>query len=193
LLFRARAVMMGGVALLAPTYFDLLGLPTHYALDAAEVERNYLARNRAAHPDYHQQTSTAQQRVSMEMTAALNEAYATLKHPFRRAEYLLGLHGGPTAAEAKEMAPAFLEEMLELRMEIEELRGEAPDAPARAAMEKQLRQRNDALAADLGRRFVDLEMLPADDAQRPRVLLQIRQLLNAAKYVQNLLRDLRAD
>ena len=178
---------------MAPTYFDLLGLPTRYALDSAEVERNYLARSRETHPDYHQQTSTAQQRVSMEMTAALNEAYATLKHPFRRAEYLLALHGGPTAAEAKEMAPAFLEEMLELRMEIEELRHGDRDAPARAAMEKQLRQRNDALAADLGRRFAELEALSADDPQRQRVLLQVRQLLNAAKYVQNLLRDLRTD
>jgi molecular chaperone HscB len=175
------------------THFDLLGLPARYALDAAEAERNYLARNRETHPDYHQQTSTAQQRVSMEMTAALNEAYATLKHPFRRAEYLLSLHGGPTAAEAKEMAPAFLEEMLELRMEIEELRGGPADAPARAAMERQLRQRSDRLAADIAARFAELEALPVNDSRRGHVLLQVRQLLNAAKYVQNLLRDLRAD
>src|SRR5438309_1471764 len=106
----------------APTHFERLGLPRRFDLDVAEIERNYLARSREMHPDFHQQSSTAQQRVSMEMSAALNDAYATLKQPFRRAEYLLALEGGPTAAEHKAMAPAFLEEMLELRMEIEELR-----------------------------------------------------------------------
>jgi molecular chaperone HscB len=176
-----------------PTHFERLGLPRRFDLDAAEIERNYLARSRELHPDYHQQGSTAQQRVSMEMTAALNDAYATLKQPFRRAEYLLALAGGPTAAEQKEMAPAFLEEMLELRMEIEELREGPPDSPGRREMEKQLHQRNNALVGDLIHRFAQWEMLPSGDDKRRALLVQVRQVLNSAKYVQGLLRDLRAD
>src|SRR5262249_62060465 len=101
----------------------------------------------------------------MELTAALNEAYATLRHPFRRAEYLLALEGGPTAAEHKEMAPAFLEEMLELRMEIEELRESGGrDSPARAAMERQLTQRSGRLGDDLRRLFGRLGARPAGGA-----------------------------
>jgi hypothetical protein len=83
--------------------------------------------------------------------------------------------------------------MLELRMEIEELRGQALDSPARAALEQQLQQRNERLLNDLGRRFAECEALPANESQRSRVLLQVRQLLNTAKYIQGLLRDLRAD
>ncbi len=176
-----------------PTHFERLGLPRRFALDAAAIERNYLARSRETHPDYHQQSSVAHQRASMEQSAALNDAYATLKQPFRRAEYLLALEGGPTAAEHKAMAPAFLEEMLELRMEIEELRAQPPDSPGRREMEKQLARRNDALVGELGQQFAELEKLPTDDAKRCGVLLQVRQVLNAAKYVQGLLRDLRAD
>jgi molecular chaperone HscB len=176
-----------------PTHFERLGLPRRFDLDPAAIERNYLARSRELHPDYHQQSSTAQQRVSMEMTASLNDAYATLKNPFRRAEYLLALEGGPTAAEHKEMAPAFLEEMLELRMEIEELREGPLDSSARRDMEAQLSRRNEALVGDLGRWFAKLEPLPPGDANRRGVLVSIRQVLNAAKYVQGLLRDLRAD
>ena len=129
----------------------------------------------------------------MEMTAALNDAYATLKNPFRRAEYLLALERGPTAAEHKAMAPAFLEEMLELRMEIEERREASPDSPGRWEMENQLRRRDSALVGDLAKRFAELEALRAEDVKRRDILVQIRQVLNAAKYVQGLLRDLRAD
>ena len=38
----------------------------------------------------------------MDQSASLNDAYATLKQPFRRAEYLMELEGGPSAAEHKE-------------------------------------------------------------------------------------------
>jgi molecular chaperone HscB len=176
------------------THFERLGLPRRFGLDAAEVERNYLARSRALHPDYHQLASASEQRASMELTAALNEANATLRQPFRRAEYLLALEGGPTASEHKEMAPAFLEEMLELRMEIEELRESgSADSPARSAMARQLSERRERLEKDLAAPFAKLETLPAGDARRKPLLVQVRQVLNAAKYVEGLLRDLRAD
>lgn len=176
------------------THFERLGLPRRYALNAAAIERNYLARSRELHPDYHQLEPSAAQRASMELTAVLNEAYATLKQPFRRAEYLLTLEGGPAAAEHKEMGPAFLEEMLELRMEIEELRGVgAAESPARAAMARQLTERSGRLQGELAAAFAKLETLPPDDTGRQSLLLSVRQLLNVAKYVEGLLRDLRAD
>jgi molecular chaperone HscB len=177
----------------ALSHFERLGLPRRFALDLAVVERNYLSRSRELHPDFHQLAATSEQRASMELTAALNEAYATLRHPFRRAEYLLTLEGGPTAAEHKEMAPAFLEEMLELRMEIEELRETAAaDSPGRTAMARQLVGRLEKLQADVAAAFSRLESLTSE-AERKKVLVQVRQLLNAAKYVEGLLRDLRAD
>jgi len=176
------------------THFERLGLPVRFDVDPAEVERGYLARSRALHPDFHGQTTDAEQRASLEMTAALNESYAVLRDPFRRAEYLLSLSGGPSAAEFKEMAPAFLEEMLDLRLEIEELRqAGGADSPGRLEMEARLTRRNIALLDDLSRHFVRLAKLGPDDAQRRSVLLDVRRTLNAAKYIQGLLRDLRAD
>lgn len=175
------------------THFDRLGLPRSFALNPAEIERNYLDRSRALHPDFHQMGSSAEQRASLELTAALNEAYATLRQPLRRAEYLLGLEGGPSAAEHKAMSPAFLEEMLDLRMEIEELRSAGPESPGRVALEEQLRQRQEAIVADLTQAFAKLTVLPEESASRRPVLLEVRQMLNMARYVQGLLRDLQAD
>src|SRR5436305_12994954 len=102
-------------------HFDRLGLPRRFALDAAEVERQYLARSRAVHPDYHAAGSSADLAASTELSAAVNEAYNALKDPFARAEYLLRLEGGPTAAEYKKMPAVFLEAMLEAREEAEEV------------------------------------------------------------------------
>lgn len=176
----------------AVDHFERLGLPRRFSLDPAAVERQYLARSREVHPDYHQLGSAGEQRASLELSAALNEAYTTLKDPFRRAEYLLKLEGGPSASEHKQMDQAFLMETLELREQIEEIRA-AGDAAAVAAMEGQLRGRTDAILEEVGGLFARLEQLPAGDGQRPGLLVQLRQRLNALKYVRNLIRDLRAD
>src|SRR5262249_2099617 len=106
-------------------HFDRLGLPRRFSLDGAAIERAYLARSRALHPDYHQLGSSAEQAASVELSAALNEAYGTLKDEYKRAEYLQRLEGGPTAAELKDVPPEFLEEMLEMRMEIAGLKPES--------------------------------------------------------------------
>ena len=177
-----------------PTYFELLGLPRRFAVDAAEVEKTYLQRSREVHPDFHQLGTASEQRASLEMTAALNQAYSTLRDPFRRAEYLLELEGGPSAAEYREMTAHFLEEMLELRMQIEELRQAGGGAsPELDALEQQLRQRRETFLRDVGGRFAEHEALPAGDPRRAPLLRQVRELLNAARYVQGLLRDLRSD
>jgi len=161
-------------------HFERLGLPRRFSLDPVEVERAYIARSRVLHPDGHRLESSAEQAASTELSAGLNDAYTTLKDPFKRAEYLLALAGGPTAGELKDVPPEFLEEMLELRMEIA---GLTPDSPAAATLEKQLADRRDGLLARVGALL---------EGTSPSRLTEARRLLNATKYVQNLIRDLRA-
>lgn len=160
------------------THFERLGLPRRFSLDPAALEREYLARSRALHPDFHQQGGVADQAASVELSSRLNEAYATIKEPFRRADYLLQLAGAPSAADMKAMPAAFLEEMLETRMAIDDL---APGSPEAAAMEETLAAKLQAMLDDVGARL---------DGESPD-LASARQALNAVKYVQNLLRDLR--
>ncbi len=166
-------------------HFERLGLPRRFLLDNTEIERQYLARSRALHPDFHQLGSSAEQSASLELTARLNEAYTTLREPFKRAEYLMTLEGGPTPGEMKEMPPEFLEEMLELRMEIEEVKQE-PDSPVRAEMEQRLKARREAMLTEVAGDFAKLE----GGGDRVAILKSLRRRLNALKYVQNLLRDL---
>ena len=182
------------VAAATLTHFYRLGMPRQFRLDLQELERSYLSRSREVHPDFHGLDTQARQRISLEQSAAINEAYHVLREPFLRAEYLLRLEGGPSASKYKEMDPAFLEEMLELRMEIEELRdGGNPESPAMAEMERKLTQRRTKLIDDVACRFAQAESQSATAVDRSAALLEIRKTVNAAKYIQGLLRDLHAD
>jgi molecular chaperone HscB len=163
--------------------FERLGLPGRFSVDSAELERQYLARSREAHPDFHSGSTAEQQGDAEADSAAINEAYATLKDPFRRAEALLKMLGGPSASEQKEMPPAFLMELLELREQIEQAAG-----PAKAKIEAELTERENALFAGIAKSFGKCEPPPA----APALLKGIRQELNAAKYLRGLLRDLRS-
>lgn len=162
-------------------HFDRLGLPRRFSVDRAELERAYLARSREIHPDRHQLGSQAEQSASVELSAALNESYQTLKDPYKRAEYILTLAGAPTAAETRDMDLAFLDEMLELRMEIGSLK---PDSSETDAMDEQLSSRMENMLQKVG------EFLDAPPTAEN--LLKARRELNSVKYVSNLLRDLRA-
>jgi molecular chaperone HscB len=171
-------------------HFDRLGLPRRFALDAAELERQYLARSRAVHPDYHLAGSDAQLAASLELSAAVNEAYNTLRDPFARAEYLLKLGGGPSASDHKQMPAAFLAEMLEAREQIELARGKPAEI---TRLDAEFGARFAGLMGQVAALFARYEQLPTADPQRATLLTQVRSLLNAAKYVRGLLRDLHAD
>jgi molecular chaperone HscB len=175
-------------------FFTRLGLPRRFVVDAGELEREYLAKSRAVHPDYHAIGSSADLAASMEVSAALNEAYTALRDPFTRAEHLLAVEGGPSAAEQKQMAPAFLAEMLEARETLEEVRAAANTCAAGVAeLGDEFAARYDGLLAAVGKSFAELEPLPPGDAKRAALLAGIRSNLNAAKYVRGLIRDLNAD
>ena len=161
-------------------HFERLGFPRRFSIDAAELERVYLARSRAVHPDYHLAGSDAELAASLEASASVNEAYNTLRDPFARAEYLLRLEGGPSASEYKQMPAAFLTEMLEAREEIELARGKPAETER---LERKFQTRFDSLMQQAAAIFA---VKPLDEAKR----IQIRGLLNAAKYVRGLISDL---
>ncbi|QDU61500.1 hypothetical protein Pan216_23610 [Planctomycetes bacterium Pan216] len=168
-------------------YFELLELPTSYDVDPDALERSFLSLSRRYHPDFHQLASSEELAKNQATQASLNDAYTTLKQPFRRAEYLLSLLGGPSASEQKEMPPEFLEDVLELRLEIEEAK-ESEDALAIAAMEERLARDRDEVMGRVGRTFTRLDAAEAANVETRRT---IRSDLNIVRYLNGLIRDLR--
>jgi len=162
-------------------HFQRLGLPRRFSVDSDALEAAYLAKSREAHPDFHALGTAAEQDASLRDTAAVNEAYLILRDSFRRADYLLGLLGGPTAGQQKDMPQAFLMEMMDLRERMEAVMT-AGDEVKLAAMEADLEKRMTGTFETVGKLF-DTEPVP---------LVAARRELNAAKVVKGLLRDLRA-
>lgn len=167
-------------------HFHRLGLPRRFALDAGDLERAYLAHSRVVHPDYHLAGSSAGLEASLELSAAVNEAYNTLRDPFSRADHLLTLEGGPTSTENRALPASFLEEMLDAREQIETARSNPIEMERLAA---NFAARYNGLLATVDELFRRYEP-QAGASDRANLLKQIRAELNAAKYVRGLIRDL---
>lgn len=101
-------------------HFELFGLPVAFAVDVDDLTARYRELQRRIHPDKFANASDHERRLSLQMTALVNEAYQTLKQPVRRARYLLSLHGVDVGSETDTaMNPAFLAEQMEWREELE--------------------------------------------------------------------------
>ncbi len=169
---------------ISKNHYERLGLPRRFSVDLAELERLYLAKSREVHPDFHSLASADAQAKSLVDTAAVNEAYITLKDSFRRADYLMQLLGGPTATQHKDMTQMFLMEMMDLREELEQAKTSHSEE-AIEKMERDLSSRFDDAMQSVAKQFEKIEA----GAEAEAILLQIRKELNAAKVIRGLLRD----
>lgn len=106
--------------------FELFGVPQRFAQDRAPLDARWKELQREAHPDKFAAQGAAAQRVAMQWSVRINEAYQRLKDPMRRAAYLCELHGAPIQAEDNTAMPAaFLMQQMEWRESLEDARSAA--------------------------------------------------------------------
>ena len=101
--------------------FELFGLPHQFAQDRAAIDTRWKELQREAHPDRFAAQGAAAQRIAMQWSVRINEAYQRLKDPLRRAAYLCERHGAPVNAENNTAMPAeFLVQQMHWRESLEE-------------------------------------------------------------------------
>lgn len=106
---------------LQSTDFELFSLPMQFAQDRATIDARWKELQREAHPDKFAAQGTAAQRVAMQWSVRINEAYQRLKDPLKRASYLCELHDAPINAENNTAMPAdFLMQQMEWREALDE-------------------------------------------------------------------------
>ena len=101
---------------LQSTDFELFGLQPKFAQDRAAVDARWKDLQREAHPDKFAAQGGAAQRLAMQWSVRINEAYQRLKDPLKRAAYLCELNAAPVNAENNTAMPgAFLMQQMEWR------------------------------------------------------------------------------
>jgi molecular chaperone HscB len=97
-------------------HFELFGIPARFQCDSATLDHAYRELQRDVHPDRYAGANETEQRIALQSSARVNEAYRALKDPVARAQYLLSLHGVEAFVETDTALPiAFLERQLERR------------------------------------------------------------------------------
>jgi molecular chaperone HscB len=105
-------------------YFQLFDLPVDYALDLAQLGARYRQLQRELHPDRYAGASAHEQRLAVQYSALINEAYTTLRKPLPRALYLLELAGISRENIARQQIDGgFLIAQMELREKLESMEG----------------------------------------------------------------------
>jgi molecular chaperone HscB len=106
---------------LQATDFELFEIPAQFAQDNAVLAGKWKDLQREAHPDKFAAQGAAAQRIAMQWSVRINEAYNRLKDPLKRATYLCELNGVPIEAHTNtSMPPAFMMMQIEWREALEE-------------------------------------------------------------------------
>src|SRR4029450_1135242 len=110
----------------------------------AALEKTFHKLSRKYHPDYFSTASPAEKTQAVRMTALLNDAYRTLRHPIRRVEYLLSLYGFKT--DGSKVPQALLIEVFEINEQLDEVkagRASVEEVDSLRAQIKETRERFD--------------------------------------------------
>jgi molecular chaperone HscB len=200
-------------------YFVFFGLPRKLNVNISALEKDFYALSRKLHPDLYAKASAMEQEWSLQQSSLLNDAHRTLKDPIKCTQYLLRLEGveleeqskaateqARSSGEAKKqiVPPDLLEEVFELNMQLEELRGlkkMGEDDPALieeiGRQRLELEEKNEALLDELQKYWktwdalIDRELsgeLVSED-ERKQARDKMVDVLNRRNYIRNLVRD----
>ena len=84
--------------------FTLFGAPGRVALDPAQLDRRWRELQTEVHPDRFAAQGAAAQRIAMQWSVRVNQAYQRLKDPLKRAAYLCERRGAPGRTASKAAA-----------------------------------------------------------------------------------------
>lgn len=101
-------------------YFELFQLPVTFSIDLDDLANRYFKLQKTSHPDRYVGSSDQEQRLAVQWSMQINEAYQNLRDPLKRAIYLLK-QSSVELVENPQMNPAFLIKQIELREEIDSI------------------------------------------------------------------------
>ena len=169
--------------------FELFGLPTAFEQDRTQVDLQWKTLQREAHPDRFASEGAAAQRIAMQWSVRINEAYSRLKDPLKRAAYLCELNGAAVNAENNTNMPsAFLMQQMEWREALDDCKALKASDAKDEALEKLLDEVDMSHAQALKQiaKLIDVEQ------NFPAAVGQVRALMFIEKFAQEVQHQLDA-
>lgn len=168
--------------------FATLELPHRFELDAAEIRRAYRRLAASLHPD--RITDPLEQADAARTVSRLTAARDALLDDEVRANALLVHLGGPAPEDDRSLPDDFLMEMMEVRDRLESAVASG-DAAERKALEDWARDERSKYRTAIAERFAPHDDRNDDPAPLPsEVAADIRQLLNAWRYIERMIEQL---
>ncbi|OEC35776.1 molecular chaperone HscB [Pseudomonas cuatrocienegasensis] len=165
----------------SPCHFALFDLQPSFRLDLDQLAVRYRELARAIHPDRFADASEREQRLALEQSASLNQAYSTLKSAPQRARYLLTLRGPELPLEVTVQDPEFLLQQMQWREELEDLQDSA-DLAGVAVFKRRLKSAEQVL----GDEFAECWDEPAQREQAERLMRRMQFLDKLSHEVRQL-------
>jgi len=160
----------------------MLEVEPRFDLDPADIRMRVVRFSAKLHPDRAADPVLAQEHS--EQLAAINAAARILEDDEQRAEALLKVLGGPSASDDRSLPDGFLQEILDTRMELEDVL-KRDDEAGLARMESWAKEERQA--------HIDrVRSLFGDDPARASAddLVAIRSALNTWRYVERMIEQL---
>ena len=152
--------------------FTLFGLAERFALDTALLDQRRRELQVRVHPDRFAAQGAAAQRIAMQWSVRVNQAYRRLKDPLLRASYLCERRGVAIDAERNTAMPReFLQQQMALREALEQ----ASDELAIQALQAEVAGHERSLLARLQ------DHLDAS-GDTPAAAQQLRALMFVARF-----------
>ncbi|MEZ2739501.1 Fe-S protein assembly co-chaperone HscB [Comamonas jiangduensis] len=156
--------------------FELMGLPRQFALDRAMLDERWKELQKQTHPDRFAGEGGVAQRVAMQWSVRINEAYQRLKHPLKRAAYLCELFGVSVRAEDNTAMPTdFLIQQMEWREALEE-----------ATREDHLNDLESEVASVKRKMLQKCEQLLVSEAGAQETVQTVRSLMFVERFAQDI-------
>lgn len=157
-------------------YFQLFGLQCTVDIDQQALKLAYRELQQQFHPDRFVQEGEQQQRLAMQTSAFINEAYTALSDSLACAVYMLSLHDIDLDSESDTaMDHGFLMVQMELREQMEDVDSAADPYVALDALNEELDQQFANLLNGFSVAFTQ------QDFQEARALARKMQFFNKLK------------
>jgi len=174
-------------------YFEVFGLPRILGIDLAALEKTFHELSRKYHPDYFSTAPPSEKTQAVRMTALLNDAYRTLRHPIRRVGYLLSLYG--FKSDGSKVPQALLMEVFEINEQLEDVKAGRASVEEIDSLRAQIKDKRERFDTELSQASLEWDELVEAGAPEERLkthLAKLSEILSESSYIRNLEKELDA-